>query len=164
MTDTLLILLAVSALIGVVTYLFLRGAQEPPPIHPIAPAPPPVPAKPYVVTKIREVLPTKIAQQLEAIEQQLRKPAPPAPVPPPPPAPVPSPAPPRVAAPGTPVRIQLVSAKGRHLGQPIAIDARARRPVYRHRTNDGQVSVFVADHQDLGGVWVYRRVGVEREA
>lgn len=88
--------------------------------------------------------------------------------------PVPSPAPPspvsvpELVAPKptkTPkVGLRLVSAKGRPLvEQPVVIDAANRRAVYRHRTKDGQVSVFVADHRGEDGIWIYRRVGVERE-
>jgi hypothetical protein len=31
-----------------------------------------------------------------------------------------------------------------------------RRPVYKHKTR-----VFVADHREPDGVWVYRQVGTE---
>lgn len=164
MTETLVTLAVVSVLLAVALYLLLRGANTPfPPVE--VPKPPAPAPKPLVVTKIREVLPTKIAQQLEAIEQQLRKPAPLAPVPQPPPAPVPvpAPAPTRERAPAT-VKLRLVSAKGRLLTkEPIVLDTRARRPVLRHRTKDGLLSVFVAEGQGADGVWVYRRTGVERE-
>src|SRR5687768_15879516 len=60
------------------------------------------------------------------------------------------------------LRVCLVSAKGRALGE-VRIDARQRRPVLRHRTKDELLSVFVADRQRDDGVWEYRRVGVERE-
>ena len=85
----------------------------------------------------------------------------------PPPEIKPVPVAPPVAEParGKPamVRIQLTSAKGRELGPPISIEARQRRPVLRHKTRDGLLSVFVAGKQRADGVWEYRRVGVERE-
>lgn len=93
-----------------------------------------------------------------------REPAPPpAPTAAPPPIPFPAPAP-RVEKPAK-VGLWLVSAKGRRLiDQPVVIEAAARRAVYRHRTSDGQVSVFVADRRGEDGIWIYRRVGVERQA
>lgn len=78
---------------------------------------------------------------------------------PPPPAPV---APEPAKAPAR-LQIQLVSASGRPLGI-ATIDARARRPLLRWRTQtDNCISVFVADRQNPNGQWIYRRVGVERE-
>lgn len=77
----------------------------------------------------------------------------------PPPAPV---EPPKAATPPR-LQIQLVSASGRPLGT-ATIDARARRPLLRWRTQtDNCISVFVADRQNPNGQWIYRRVGVERE-
>lgn len=78
---------------------------------------------------------------------------------------VPTPAPVLLTPKPQKVGLRLVSAKGRALmAQPVVIEAKNRRPVYRHRTKDGHVSVFVADRLGDDGIWIYRRVSVEREA
>lgn len=63
------------------------------------------------------------------------------------------------------MKIQFVSAKGRELGEAIIEDG-ARVPSMTHRVK-GELSQFVAERQDVDEdgdpVWVYRRVGVERE-
>lgn len=61
------------------------------------------------------------------------------------------------------VTLRLVDDRGGELGE-VDIEAKRREPSFQHRTKDGRLSVFVADKQGDDGVWVYRRVGVEREA
>lgn len=69
---------------------------------------------------------------------------------------------PRVGAPAR-ITIKMVSAKGRWLGT-TTIEARHRRATFQYRTGGDQaLSNFTADHRESGSVWVYRRIGVERE-
>lgn len=62
------------------------------------------------------------------------------------------------------VTLRLVSGSGRRSLGSVTLDPRARRSTWRQKTDDGMVSVFVADRQHDDGTWVYRRVGVERES
>lgn len=60
------------------------------------------------------------------------------------------------------ILLRLVSNSGRFLGE-TTIPARSRRNTLRHRVKPTQeLSNFVADRKD-GDVWIYRRVGVEKE-
>ena len=64
-------------------------------------------------------------------------------------------------------RLYLRSAKGRALvldkGEEQAIEVEVREPSLTYRTPDGLIGQFVAQEVDADGVWIYRRVGVERD-
>lgn len=93
-----------------------------------------------------------IGQRLSRDQPTLAIPAPPV---------VPVLEPPKKAP--TRIVLNLVSASGRPLGS-VSIDPKARKPMFKYRTPDDKcLSVFAADHLEPHG-WVYRRVGVEREA
>ena len=63
----------------------------------------------------------------------------------------------------TPItRIRLVSDMGRTLGETTITTKRRVSLQYRVGKMKA-LSNFVASHRDEDGVWVYRRVGVERE-
>ena len=63
----------------------------------------------------------------------------------------------------TPItRIRLVSNGGRRLGE-TTITTKRRVSLQQRVGKMKALSNFVASHRDEDGVWVYRRVGVERE-
>jgi len=63
----------------------------------------------------------------------------------------------------TPItRIRLVSDMGRTLGE-TTITTKRRVSLQQRVGKMKALSNFVASHRDEDGVWVYRRVGVERE-
>lgn len=84
----------------------------------------------------------------------------PEPEPVPMPEPVPEPRPDPV--PAKRVTVRLVSAKGRKLKE-LTIDSRQRKPKLTYELKPGQVSEFVADRKTPEGVWIYRRIHVERQ-
>ncbi len=60
-------------------------------------------------------------------------------------------------------RLRLVSNSGNFLGE-TDIAAHRRRNSFTYRVGKAQeLSNFVASHRDDDGVWVYRRMGVEKE-
>jgi hypothetical protein len=68
----------------------------------------------------------------------------------------------RVSVPSLPeTRIRLVSNGGRLLGE-TSITTRRRVTLQQRVGKARELSNFVASHKD-GDVWVYRRVGVEKE-
>lgn len=129
---------------------------------PVAPTPTgPVPVEPPAQMTTTAAQPQVIPSAPRIVHRHFWSVRPTREEPPPPPEPVvvvPGPKPPPVRT----VTLKLVSAKGRPLGT-TTLDVRGRRPVLRHRTRDGQMSVFVADSIGTDGAWTYRRVGVERE-
>jgi hypothetical protein len=67
------------------------------------------------------------------------------------------------AAPSATTTLRLVSGSGRHLGS-VEIPAKSRKATFRHRLAKSQeLSNFVASHREADA-FVYRRVGVERQA
>lgn len=87
----------------------------------------------------------------------------PDPVPMPEPMPVPEPRPDPVPAKPGRVTVRLVSAKGRKL-KDLTLDSRHRKPKLTYELKPGQLSEFVADRKTPEGVWIYRRIHVERQA